>query len=119
MALVEGAGGARSVFDTPCNQADQTVYDVSLTIADEMVPLVNWIGSLPASQRPKTAAYPEALDPFADPPVQLAQTLLSNLGGPPVYSDTFAEKPSAYEAPAKAVAASGAPRVVSGPPARP
>jgi branched-chain amino acid transport system substrate-binding protein len=114
MAFVEGAGGAPSVFDTPFNQADHNVFDVSLPIADEMVPLVNWIGSLPASQRPKTAAFPEALDPFADPPVQLAQTLLSNIGVRSVYSDTFAETPSAYKAPAQAVAASGAQLVVLG-----
>jgi branched-chain amino acid transport system substrate-binding protein len=114
MAFVEGAGGAPSVFDTPFNQADHNVFDVSLPIADELVPLVNWIGSLPANERPKTAAFPEALDPFADPPVQLAQTLLSNLGIRSVYSDTFAETQSAYEAPAKAVAASGAQLVVLG-----
>ena len=114
MAFVEGAGGAPSVFDTPSNQADHDTFDVSLPIADELVPLVNWIQSLPASQRPKTAAYPMAQDPFADPPVQLAQTLLSNLGVRTVYSDIFAETPSAYKDPAQAVAASGAQLVVLG-----
>jgi len=116
MAFVEGAGGAPSVFDTPSNQADHNTFDVSLPIADEMVPLVHWIESLPPGERPKTAAYPEAQDPFADPPVQLAQTLLSNsnLGIRTVYSDTFAETQSAYKAPAQAVAASGAQLVVLG-----
>jgi branched-chain amino acid transport system substrate-binding protein len=114
MAFVEGAGGAPSVFDTPFNQADHNVFDVSLPIADEMVPLVNWIASLPPTERPKTAAYPEAQDPFADPPVQLAQTLLTNLGVHSVYSDTFAETLSAYKAPAQAVVQSGAQLVVLG-----
>ena len=113
-AFVEGAGGAPSVFDTPSNQADHDTFDVSLPIADELVPLVNWIQSLPASERPKTAAYPMAQDPFADPPVQLAQTLLSNLGVKTVYSNIFAETPSAYKDPAQAVAASGAQLVVLG-----
>src|SRR5260370_28872847 len=36
MAMVEGAGGAPSVFDTPSNQADHNVFDVSLPIAAEM-----------------------------------------------------------------------------------
>src|SRR6202030_4643893 len=85
MAFVEGAGGAPSVFDTPSNQADHNVFDVSLPIADEMVPFVKYIASLPANERPKTAAFPMAQDPFADPPVQLAQTLLSNLGVKVVY----------------------------------
>ena len=82
MAFVEGAGGAPAVFDTPSNQADHNVFDVSLPIADEMVPFVHWIGSLQPNQRPKTAAYPMAQDPFADPPVQLAQTLLQKARGP-------------------------------------
>ena len=104
MAFVEGAGGAPSVFDTPFNQADHNVFDVSLPIADEMVPLVNWIASLPPTERPKTAAYPEAQDPFADPPVQLAQQKLEALGVKTVYSSIFPEEVSSYAAPALAVA---------------
>jgi len=114
MALVEGAGGAPSVFDTPSNQADHNVFDVSLPIADEMLPFVNWIASLPAGQRPKTAAYPMAQDPFADPPVQLAQTELQKLGVRTVYSQVFPEEVASYKGPADQVAASGAQLVVLG-----
>jgi branched-chain amino acid transport system substrate-binding protein len=114
MAFVEGAGGAPAVFDTPSNQADHNVFDVSLPIADEMVPFVAYIASLPPSERPKTAAFPMAQDPFADPPVQLAETLLGNLGVRAVYTDVFQEEPSQYKAPAQAVAASGAQIVVLG-----
>jgi branched-chain amino acid transport system substrate-binding protein len=114
MAFVEGAGGAPSVFDTPSNQADHNVFDVSLPIADVMVPFVKWIASLPASQRPKTAAYPMAQDPFADPPVQLAQTLLQKLGVRTVYSKVFPEEVAAYKGPADQVAAAGAQLVVLG-----
>ncbi len=104
MAFVEGAGGAPAVFDTPSNQADHNVFDVSLPIADELVPFVKWIASLRPSQRPKTAAYPMAQDPFADPPVLLAQTLLNKLGVRTVYSATFPEEVPAYKAPADLVA---------------
>ncbi|HEY6313638.1 MAG TPA: ABC transporter substrate-binding protein [Streptosporangiaceae bacterium] len=115
MAFVEGAGGAPSVFDTASNQVDHNTFDVSLPIADEMVPLYNWIKSLPRSEWPKTAAYPMAQDPFADPPVELAETLLTNLGIRPVYTaPPFPETQSAYKAPAQAVAASGAQLVVLG-----
>jgi len=115
MAFVEGAGGAPSVFDTPSNQADHNVFDVSLPIADEMVPFVSWIRSLPSSERPKTAAYPMAQDPFADPPVQLAETLLTSLGITPVYTDPpFPEEVQDYKAPADQVAATGAQLVVLG-----
>jgi branched-chain amino acid transport system substrate-binding protein len=113
MAFVEGAGGAPSVFDTPANQADHNVFDVSLPVADEMVPFVKWIESLPAGERPKTAAYPMAQDPFADPPVQLAQTLLQNLGIRTVYSNIFPEN-GTYKSPAQQAAASGAQIVVLG-----
>ncbi len=114
MAFVEGAGGAPAVFDTPSNQADHNVFDVSLPIADELVPFVHWIASLPPSRRPKTAAYPMAQDPFADPPVQLAQTLLSKLGVKTVYSQIFPEEVPAYKAPADQVAGTRADVVVLG-----
>ena len=113
-AFVEGAGGAPAVFDTPSNQADHNVFDVSLPIADELVPFVKWIASLPADQRPKTAAYPMAQDPFADPPVLLAQTMLSRLGIRTVYSNIFPDEVAAYKAPADQVAAAHADLVVLG-----
>src|SRR5580693_3382451 len=114
MAFVEGAGGAPAVFDTPSNQPDHDTFDVSLPIADEMVPFVNYIASLPPNERPKTAAYPMAQDPFADPPVQLAQTLLQNLGITTVYTNIFPEDPTQYKMPAQQVAASGAQIVMLG-----
>jgi len=114
MAFVEGAGGAPSVFDTPSNQADHNVFDVSLPVADEMIPFVNWVASLPPSQRPKTAAYPMAQDPFADPPVQLAQTELQKLGVQTVYSKIFPEEVSSYKPAADQVAATNAQLVVLG-----
>jgi branched-chain amino acid transport system substrate-binding protein len=110
-AMIEGAGGSPAVFDTPSNQADHNVFDVSLPIADEMVPFVNYIKSLPASQRPKTAAYPIAQGPFTDPPVQLAQSMLKGLGVRTVYSQDFPAEPASYTPQADQVA-SKAPDVV-------
>lgn len=104
MAFVEGAGGAPSVFDTPSNEADHNVFDVSLPIAAEMAPFVNYIASLPAATRDNlTAAFPMAQDPFADPPVQQAETQLTQLGVKTVYSQTFPENGD-YTAPATQVA---------------
>src|ERR1700761_2720011 len=77
-AFVEGAGGAPTVFDAQANQADHNTFDVSLPVADELVPFVNYIASLgKAKDETLTAAYPSANDPFAIPPVQLAQAKLS------------------------------------------
>jgi len=113
-ALVEGAGGAPSVFASPANQTAHNVFDVSLPIEDELIPFVNWIASLPASQRPKTAAYPMADDPFADPPVQLAQQKLKALGVKTVYSKIFPAENASYKPAADQVAATGAQAVLLG-----
>ena len=43
-------------------------------------PFANWVASLPASQRPKTAAYPMADHPFADPMTMTAQAILQRPG---------------------------------------
>jgi branched-chain amino acid transport system substrate-binding protein len=113
-AFIEGAGGAPTVFDTPQNEADHNVFDVSLPVADEIMPFVNYIASLPASQRPKTAAYPMADDPFADPPVQLAQQKLQALGVKTVYSNIFPEEPSSYKPQADDVASKSPDVVILG-----
>jgi branched-chain amino acid transport system substrate-binding protein len=113
-ALVEGAGGAPSVFESPANVATHNVFDVSLPIEDELIPFVNWVASLPPNERPKTAAYPMADDPFADPPVQLAQQKLQALGVKTVYSKIFPAETASYKPAADQVAASGAQAVLLG-----
>jgi branched-chain amino acid transport system substrate-binding protein len=113
-ALVEGAGGAPSVFESPANVAAHNVFDVSLPIEDEMIPFVNWVASLPPNERPKTAAYPMADDPFADPPVQLAQQKLQALVVKTVYSKIFPAESASYKPAADQVAATGAQAVLLG-----
>jgi branched-chain amino acid transport system substrate-binding protein len=113
-AMIEGAGGAPSVFASPANQSAHNIFDVSLPIEDELIPFVNWVASLPPGQRPKTAAYPMADDPFADPPVQLAETRLKALGVKTVYSKIFPAENASYKPAADQVAASGAQAVILG-----
>jgi branched-chain amino acid transport system substrate-binding protein len=105
-AFVEGAGGAPSVFDTQSNQADHNTFDVSLPVADELIPFVNYIQSLgSAADHKLTAAFPSADDPFATPPVQLAESKLKALGVNVVYSKVFPEETSSYKPQADQVAA--------------
>ena len=113
-ALVEGAGGAPTVFASPANQSAHNIFDVSLPIEDELIPFVNWVASLPPGQRPKTAAYPMADDPFADPPVQLAQQKLQALGVKTVYSKIFPAENASYKPAADQVANTGAQAVLLG-----
>jgi len=110
-AFIEGAGGAPSVFSAAPNEAAHDVFDVSLPIADTLVPLASYLASLPASQRPKTAAYPMADDPFGYPPVQAAQAIMQKAGIKTVYSKIFPEEEVDY-APAADNVAAAKPQVV-------
>jgi branched-chain amino acid transport system substrate-binding protein len=104
-AFIEGAGGAPTVFDTQSNQADHNTFDVSLPVADELMPFVNYVASLGAAKdKTLTAAFPSADDPFATPPVQLAEAKLQALGVQVVYSKVFPEESSSYKPQADAVA---------------
>jgi branched-chain amino acid transport system substrate-binding protein len=113
-AFVEGAGGGPAVFDTPLNQADRNVFDVSQPVAASMQPLVNYIKSLPTSQRPKTAAFPYTEDPFAAPPVLYAETLLKSIGITVYSFPSFTESTATDQAAAQQVATANADIVVLG-----
>jgi branched-chain amino acid transport system substrate-binding protein len=115
-AMVNGAGSTDNVFDALSNKVVRNVFSPSLPVDEYMKPFVDWIKSLPPSQRPKTAAYPMISDPFADPPVQFAQKELQALGIKTVYSKVLPTEPSAYKPAADQVAASGAQMVVLGSP---
>jgi branched-chain amino acid transport system substrate-binding protein len=109
-AFVEGAGGAPVVFAQKLNN----VFDVSLPVANELDPFTAWLKSLPSGQRPATAAYPMADDPFATPQVQRTQSLLQPMGVKTAYSKVFPEEVADYKAPADSVAQSHAQAVVLG-----
>ncbi len=113
-ALVEGAGGTETVFTSPANETDHNVFDVSLPVKDYFKPFISWMASLPASQRPKTAAYPMADDPFGSGPVQPAEAQLAALGIRTVYSKVFPEEESAYKPQADQVAAANPDMVMLG-----
>jgi branched-chain amino acid transport system substrate-binding protein len=113
-AMIEGAGSTDSVFDVKSNQAVHNVFCPSLPVDDYMLPFANWVKGLPVGQRPKSAAYPMAHDPFADPPVQAAQKILQSAGIKTVYSKIFPSEVSQYKSQADQVAASGAQLVVLG-----
>jgi branched-chain amino acid transport system substrate-binding protein len=109
-AFIEGAGGAPSVFGLKLSD----LFAVSPPVADQLVPFANWVASLPAGQRPKTAAYPMVNDPFADPMVQTAQGVLQKAGVKTVYSHIFPAENPDYKAGADQVAATHAQMVVMG-----
>jgi branched-chain amino acid transport system substrate-binding protein len=113
-AMIEGAGGAPAVFNTPSNKARHNVFDVSYPIVDQYDPLTTWIKSLPTGQRPTTAAYPIVNNPFTIPPEQLAQKQLQAAGVRTVYSKVLPEELPNAKSVADQVAASGAQAVFLG-----
>jgi branched-chain amino acid transport system substrate-binding protein len=113
-AMIEGAGGAPAVFDTPSNKARHNVFDVSYPIVDQLDPLTAWIKSLPASQRPKTAAYPIVDNPFTIPPEQRAQHQLEAMGVKTVYSKVLPPELPDARTSANQVAATNADAVLLG-----
>jgi branched-chain amino acid transport system substrate-binding protein len=106
-AFIEGAGGAPIVFSEKLNN----VFDVSLPVANELDPFTTWIDSLPASQRPTSAAYPMADDPFATPQVERAEGIMQKAGISTLYSKIFPEEVPDY-LPNAVIVAGKAPQVV-------
>src|SRR6185437_10349065 len=62
-AFVEGAGGAPSAFGSGLHN----IFDVSVPVALNLTAFAKWASTLPAGERPKTAAYPTSTDPFTQP----------------------------------------------------
>src|SRR5499427_9336946 len=111
-SFIEGAGGGPLVFSLKL----PNLFAVSPVVADQLIPFANWVASLPAGQRPKTAAYPMVDDPFAVPMVQNAKAILQNAGIKTVYSKIFPAENPAYKAGADQMAAMKPDMVVVGSP---
>lgn len=73
-ALAAGSASAPSVYQPNVH----TFFSTNVPVAKQLVPFVNWVASLPPGKRPTKAAYPMVDDPFADPMVNYAKTLLQN-----------------------------------------
>ena len=72
-AFPEPAGGGPSVF----NRGLHSLFFVQpAAIEDNLVSFTQWVLSLPAAQRPATAAYATEDDPFTQPQVDRARALL-------------------------------------------
>jgi branched-chain amino acid transport system substrate-binding protein len=109
-AMLEGAGGAPSVF----NRGLKNVFDVSLPVANNIVSFANYILSLPASERPKTAAYATSDDPFTQPQVDIARAKLEAGGITTAYQTVYPAETTDFTPIAASVIQSKADIVVLG-----
>ena len=103
-ALPEGSGGGPSVFQQGLNN----VFDVSLPVANNLVSFAQWILSLPAGQRPQSAAYATQDDPFTQPQVDLAKQLLEQGGVKTAYYKVYPAETTDFGPIAQGVITSGA-----------
>jgi branched-chain amino acid transport system substrate-binding protein len=72
-AFPEPAGGGPAVF----NRGLKSIFFVQpAAVEDNLVSYTKWLLGLPSSQRPKTAAYATQDDPFTQPQVDKAKSLL-------------------------------------------
>jgi branched-chain amino acid transport system substrate-binding protein len=109
-AMIEGAGGAPSVFNRGLNN----VFDVSLPVANNLVSFANYILSLPADQRPKTAAYATEDDPFTQPQLDIARAKLEAGGVKTAYQTVYPAETTDFTPIADKVIQSGAQIVLLG-----
>jgi branched-chain amino acid transport system substrate-binding protein len=99
-AMVGGSDGGPTVFSAGL----KNVFDVSIPVKNNLVTFANWIASIPASKRPKTAAYVTVNDPFTQPQLPVAQAILKKAGVKTVLSKVFPEEATDYSAIANDVA---------------
>jgi branched-chain amino acid transport system substrate-binding protein len=109
-AMIEGAGGAPSVFQAGLHN----VFDVALPVANSLVPFAKWITALPKGQRPTTVAYVTSNDPFTQPQLPVAMKIMQPAGIKTVYNKVFPAEVTDFTPIADAVAATKAQVVVLG-----
>ncbi|HLH63558.1 MAG TPA: amino acid ABC transporter substrate-binding protein [Ktedonobacteraceae bacterium] len=91
-AFVEGEGGGPSLFDPTQGYGFDDLFCVTLPAANNLETFADYILSLPLTlngkpYRPATAAYATSDDPFTQPQLQLAETMLEQGGIKTVYSN--------------------------------
>jgi branched-chain amino acid transport system substrate-binding protein len=109
-AMIEGAGGGPSVF----TQGLHNLFDVSAPVANLLVSFTQYLLSLPAGQRPTTAAYATQNDPFTQPQVDTARQYLEQGGVKTVSYQVYPSETTDYTPIAQKMIASGAQVIVTG-----
>ena len=86
MLYVEPAGGAPALFE---RKFHYLFFAQQATAPHQADVFVDWVKSLPADQRPKTAAYPTQDDPFTRPVIETMRKALESAGVKTVYSTVY------------------------------
>ena len=102
MVFVEPAGGAPDMFSRGFKYL---FFAQPATAPHQADVFVDYVKSLPAAERPKTAAYPTQDDPFARPVIESMQKQLEGLGVKTVFSKVYPPDTSNFQTTASAIAA--------------
>ena len=109
-AFVEGAGAGPAVF----GQGLKNVFSVQIPVKNDLVSTAQYIASLPAAQRPKSAAYATVDDPFTQPQIPIAQKILQAAGVKTVLTKVFPAEVTDFTPIASQVASTHADLVILG-----
>jgi branched-chain amino acid transport system substrate-binding protein len=110
-AFPEPAGGGPAVF----NRGLKSIFFVQpAAVEDNLVSYAKWLLSLPAGQRPASAAYATQDDPFTQPQVDKAKSLLEAGGITTAYYKVYPAETTDFTTLALAVASSKADAVILG-----
>jgi branched-chain amino acid transport system substrate-binding protein len=110
-AFPEPAGGGPSVFTRGINSL---FFVQPAAVEDNLVSFTQWVLSLPASQRPATAAYATEDDPFTQPQVDRARALLEAGGVKTLSSKVYPAEATDWTPLAQQVIAANADVVILG-----
>jgi branched-chain amino acid transport system substrate-binding protein len=101
MLYVEPSGGSASLFTRGFTNLFFAQPGTTASLPDQFV---EWIASLPAGQRPATAAYVTQDDPSASPAIAVFRARFAALGITTVYSQTYDPGTTNFDTIAAAVA---------------
>ena len=110
-AFPEPAGGGPDVF---AHGLKNLFFVQPAPVVSNLVSYTKWLLSLPASERPQSAAYATEDDPFTRPQVDRARSLLEAAGVKTVYNQVYPAETTDFAPLALAVAHSGADGVLLG-----
>ena len=110
-AFIEPSGGSPSLFS---EHLDNVFFAQPAPILSSGNEFANYILSLPASKRPKTAAYPTVDDPFTSPIVAEIRERLEQAGIKTVYSQTYSTETVDLSPVVAAIVAANPQLIVSG-----
>ncbi len=109
-AMVEGAGGAPSVFD----RGLKNVFDVSAPVLYWLDSFGEYLLALPADQRPTSIAYATEDDPFTQPQIDRLKATMEKAGIKTAYYQVYPAETTDYNPIADKIIASKADVVVAG-----